>query len=433
VGDGAAPTPGTPRLLRALNDRAALELLLSHGPLTRARLVQLTGLSKPTASQLLARLESTGLVRAAGTDEGGRGPNAQLYAVNGGAGLVAGVDMTPRRASVRLVDLAGTIRAEVDVDLGPDAGTDDRAPAEDLRRALAATQDVTGAVGSGTAAPDSVVVGVQGVYDRNLDALAYAGHLPGWSRPGLLPALERAAGCPVAVENDVNLAAVAEQAGRPAAPPAGCEALLWMGDGLGLAIHLGGVLHRGATGGAGEIGDMHVSAGPVGAAPGPATVALQDLVGGPAVLRLARAHGLRARTASAAVERAVVAANERPGNGGPTASSGEGFLRELADRVAVGLATIVAVLDPELVVLSGPVGRAGADRLPGLVAEALYTMSPMRPQVRASSVAGNPVLAGACALALGGLRDALFSTTTRGTTTTDARPANPARATGVAR
>src|SRR5213082_163300 len=76
-----ARLPGTPRLLRALNDRAALELLLSKGPLTRAQLGELTGLSKVTASQLVERLEERGLVTRVGEQAGGRGPNAQMYAV----------------------------------------------------------------------------------------------------------------------------------------------------------------------------------------------------------------------------------------------------------------------------------------------------------------------------------------------------------------
>src|ERR671930_709514 len=72
--------PGTPRLLRAINDRAALELLLTRGPLTRAQLGELTGLSKVTASQLVERLEERGLVTRVGEQAGGRGPNAPLYA-----------------------------------------------------------------------------------------------------------------------------------------------------------------------------------------------------------------------------------------------------------------------------------------------------------------------------------------------------------------
>ncbi len=83
--------PGTPRLLRAINDRAALELLLDQGPLTRAQLGELTGLSKVTASQLVERLEERGLVSRVGEQAGGRGPNASLYAVVPTSAFVVGV------------------------------------------------------------------------------------------------------------------------------------------------------------------------------------------------------------------------------------------------------------------------------------------------------------------------------------------------------
>ena len=75
-----ANRPGTPRLLRELNDRAALDLLVRQGPLTRAQIGEHTGLSKVTASQLLSRLEDRGLVSVVGSQAGGRGPNAALYA-----------------------------------------------------------------------------------------------------------------------------------------------------------------------------------------------------------------------------------------------------------------------------------------------------------------------------------------------------------------
>src|SRR5258705_13968621 len=91
----SARLPGTPRLLRALNDRAALELLLSRGPLTRAQLGELTGLSKVTASQLVERLEERGLVARVGEQAGGRGPNAQMYAVVPATAYVVGVEAGP--------------------------------------------------------------------------------------------------------------------------------------------------------------------------------------------------------------------------------------------------------------------------------------------------------------------------------------------------
>src|ERR1043165_6023530 len=90
-------SPGTPSLLGGINGRAALDLLLEHGPLSRTRLGELTGLSKPAASQLLSRLEAARLVVASGSSRGGPGPRAQLYAVNPRAGHVAALDVTPAR------------------------------------------------------------------------------------------------------------------------------------------------------------------------------------------------------------------------------------------------------------------------------------------------------------------------------------------------
>src|SRR6476661_956202 len=101
----ATRLPGTPRLLRALNDRAALELLLSKGPLTRAQLGELTGLSKVTASQLVERLEERGLVARVGEQAGGRGPNAQMYAVVPATAYVVGVEAGPPIERIRRIVL----------------------------------------------------------------------------------------------------------------------------------------------------------------------------------------------------------------------------------------------------------------------------------------------------------------------------------------
>lgn len=90
-----------------MNDRAALDLLLEHGPLSRTRIGKLTGLSKPTASQLLARLEAAGLVLATGTSEALPGPNAQLHEVNPAAAYAAGLDVTPERVLAAVADITG--------------------------------------------------------------------------------------------------------------------------------------------------------------------------------------------------------------------------------------------------------------------------------------------------------------------------------------
>ncbi|BFV56882.1 ROK family transcriptional regulator [Kitasatospora sp. CMC57] len=387
------PIAGTPSLLRAINDRAALELLLAHGPLSRTQIGSLTGLSKPTASQLLGRLESAGLVLPVGTTAGGPGPNAQLYQVNPAAGYVAGLDVTTTHVRTAVADITGTTLAEA---LTPTKGWP---AAETVRRTAEALAGTAREAGLTPGDLHGIVVGVPGALDPASGKLRYASHLPGWHSPKLLAELETALGAPVTIENDVNLAAVAEQAFGAAQ---GCEdfVMLWAEEGLGAAIVLAGRLHRGFTGGAGEVGYM-----PVPGAPVVYNVrrknsgGFQELAGAEAVLSLARQHGLGGSTTEAAVAGAL----ETPG-------AGDEFLAELAERLAVGLASIVAVVDPELVVLSGGTVTAGGDRLRASVQDALARISIPRPEVRSSTVPGSPVLHGALQRALASARESVFST-----------------------
>jgi predicted NBD/HSP70 family sugar kinase len=104
------------------------------------------------------------------------------------------------------------------------------------------------------------VIGSPGVYDPKRDALALAGDLPGWDSPAVLVDLREAFGATVMVENDIDVAALAERAhghGRDV----DSFAFISIGTGLGMGLVLGGKLHRGAHGAAGEIGYMPFSEG----------------------------------------------------------------------------------------------------------------------------------------------------------------------------
>ncbi len=288
--------PGTPRMLRGINDRAALDLLIEHGPLSRTRLGELTGLSKPTASQLLSRLETAGLVVASGSSQGGPGPRAQLYAVNPGAGHVAAMDVTPARIVSAVADITGRIVGEHELRTprrpGPDA----------VAHVLSALDGVTASAGLETSDLLHLAIGTPGAFDPRTRRLRYARHLPGWHDPDLLDRLADATGLPVIVDNDVNLAAVAElTSGR--ARGVDDFVLLWVDEGLGAAIVIGGRLYGGVTGGAGEVGFLPLPGTPLvrDVRRGNAG-AFQELAGGPAVRALARSLGLRATTAEAAVQ-----------------------------------------------------------------------------------------------------------------------------------
>jgi len=385
-------TPGTPRLLRGMNDRAALELLLEHGPLSRTRLGELTGLSKPTASQLLARLERAGLVVATGVSEGGPGRSAQLYTVNPASAYVAALDVTPLRIVAAVADITGRVvgRAERRTRRGTGTAVDHVAGA--LDDALATTDVDRGSL-------HRVVIGTPGAFDPASGRLRYARHLTGWHDPDLLARITDAVGVPVEGENDVNLAAVAE---REVGRAVGVDdfVLLWADEGLGAALVIDGRLHGGATGGAGEVGFLPLPGTPLVRHVGRSNAGgFQELAGGRQVLALARSLGLKAGTPQAAVHRALT-----------TPGPGDRLVQQLGERLALGLAALVAVLDPALVVLAGGVSCAGGERLVGVVRSELADLAVARPAVELSSVPEEPVLTGALHTALAATREHVFDT-----------------------
>ncbi|MDN3270880.1 ROK family transcriptional regulator [Streptomyces sp. MA15] len=400
---GTAGTPGTPRVLRAMNDRAALDLLLEHGALSRTRTGELTGLSKPTASQLLARLEAAGLVLATGTTEGRPGPGAQLYAVNPAAAYAAGLDVSPHRIRAAVADITGRTVGHHEL---PTPGRRPAVPV--VQQVLDALDGAVKAAGLTRVDVHRTVIGTPGAFDPNTGRLRYASHLPGWHSPTLLEELAAALPMPVAYENDVNLVALAEQR-LGAARGHGDFVLLWSQEGLGAALVLGGRLYRGFTGGAGEVGFLPVPGTPLVRQVTQANSGgFQELAGAQTVPRLARELGVEdvpegpyPEVAAALLERAASRPGEEPHRA---------LLRTYATRLATGLASLVAVLDPGLVVLSGTALTAGGEPLRDLVRGELAELAASRPRLVTAGVREHPVLRGALESALAATRDEVFDT-----------------------
>jgi predicted NBD/HSP70 family sugar kinase len=378
--------PGTPSLLRELNDRAALDLLLGGELLTRSQISEHTGVSKVTVSQMLTRLEERGLVAIAGEQAGGRGPNAALYSVVPSSAYVAGLYMESDLVSAAVADVTGRRVAEASLDPN---GADD--PVELVRGAV---ERACASAGVEVARLSALVIGSPGVVDPQTGDPRLAVNLPAWHE-GALAALRGVLHKPVVIENDVNLAAMAE---RAAGAAAGADdfVLVWIGGGLGLATILGGRLHRGTAGAAGEIGYLPVHGAPLHTdIRHPASGGFQALAGGSAVRALAAEYGFAAATPAEAVQAAIVGS--------------EAFLDELAHRVAVGVASVCVVLDPGLVVLGGEVGRAGGAALAARVAADVAGICPARPRVVPTGVPDEPVLRGAMLAAVAQARAALLA------------------------
>ncbi|KMO96369.1 ROK family transcriptional regulator [Streptomyces roseus] len=406
--------PGVPRVLRTLNDRTALELLLEQGPLSRAQIARLTGLSKPTASQMLARLEESGLVVAGGTSAGHPGPGALLYTLNPAAAYVAGLDVTPGLIRTAVADLTGRTIGTYELTAPERCG-------DEVDQVSAAVEGAARAAGLTSGAIHRVVIGAPRSFDHREGRLRYPSHLPGWRSSTLLEELAARLPMPVDCENDVNLVAIAE--GRTGAAR-GYEDffLLWNEEGIGAAMMFGGRLHRGRTGGAGEVGFMPVPGTPLVRNPEVAeTGGYQDLAGCHAVPAMARRLGIGP---------VADGAEPHPGTGGRgaadpaldeamailrrAATEAEGpyrrLLEEFATGVATGLSAIAGVLDPELVVLSGGVFLAGGEPLRALVEAELAELSASQPPLVLGDIREHPVLRGALECALATTRDEVFDT-----------------------
>ncbi|WP_225849594.1 ROK family transcriptional regulator [Streptomyces sp. HPF1205] len=389
----------SPRTARAINDRLALRLLQEEGPLTAGQLKELTGMSRPSVADLVERLQDSGLIEVVGeAGEARRGPNARVYGIVADRAHVAGLDVRIESIGVEVADLLGRTVSRACVPVAE--GADPAGVVEDGLRVLREAAHAAGGVPLHTAA-----FGAPGLVDPVTGRLRASGGLPAW-HGDLVDEVRRRLAIPVLLENEVNLAAVAEQRVRAAAGEvADTFVLLWIGGGVGAGVVLDGRLRRGISGGAGEVGFLPLSA--TGELPEAADCdnGYHGLVGSQGVCRLAADHGLPVpgtgadATAAAAVVRAALTA-------GP---SGEPFLRELALRVALGAATVCAVLDPGRVVLAGEVAEAGGAALAAMVAERLAGLSPLRTRVEPTAVEGGAILRGAVITAMDAAQEALFA------------------------
>jgi len=379
AGHGGSRSAARPQLIRALNEQLLLGHIRELGQCSRAELARLSGLSKPTVSGALATVERAGLIRVAGQRTGLPGRSARLYEIRPDAGFVLGLDIGHQYVRGALADLAGDIRARSSA----------RSRASSVRGRVAEltrlADELCASAGLARTSITQTVIGSPGVYDPRRNSMALTGGLPGWDRPAVLDGLREAFGQSLVVENDVDAAALAERThghGREADN----FAFVSIGSGIGMGLVIGGRLHRGVHGVAGEIAYMPLSGGHgTDHQDARRRGSLEAAASASAVVRAARRAGMRGPVSARRVFAAAASGDERAA----------AVVAEEALLVARVLCSVVTIVDPALVVLGGGIGQA-----PGFaeaVTRELRQLAPVMPEVRVSALGTDAVVDGCLA------------------------------------
>lgn len=387
--DGAVAN--TTAVVRIMNERAVYEQTRRLGSVSASQLVSATGLSKPTIGLALAGLERAGLVRHVGHRVGQVGRAPRLYEIRPEAGWALAVDIGGSWIRAAVADLSGRIAVRHEERVKARTGGSLLRQIEELVRSLPAEaalafSDIT-----------HVVLGIPGVYEPESGRISAAPNLPGWDRPGTVQSLRATLGGRLSIDNDVNLATLAEQAYGLGASVRDFV-FVSVGTGVGMGIVVDGRLYRGSHGRAGEISFL-----PVG-----------DEASDPAA---ARRHGILETAASAggivATARGLGMTVDSAEQVFDAARTGDAAaLRVIgaeADHLARALTSIIAVLDPGLIVLGGGVG-SNVDVLLTPIQQRLGELLALDPPpIKVSAVGRESVVLGGLAAGLDAARDVVLA------------------------
>ncbi|MCC3768586.1 ROK family protein [Streptomyces sp. UNOC14_S4] len=375
-------TGGDPSLLRRINSAVVLHALRAAAPPaapTLTDLTKVTGLSRPTVEGVVEGLMEAGLVVEAPAEEGEarrQGRPARRFRFRVEAGHLMGIEIGPHRISALMADLGGRVTGSASLEVSETASADER-----LGCVRVAVADLLERSGVPRSRLRAVGVASPGIVEAD-GTVRLGTALPGWTGLPLGERLQRSFRCPVLVENDANAAAVAEH-WKGAATGSDDVVFVLAGLSPGAGSLIGGRLHRGYGGAAGEIGALHL----LGREASPEEVL--STTGEPL-------HPLD----EAQVARVFALAREGDER---AAEAVDRFIRRLVHDVAA----LVLALDPELVVVGG--WAAGLDGvLEPLRAElARYCLRP--PKVALSLLGEAAVATGALRLALDHVEEQLFA------------------------
>jgi glucokinase len=324
-----------------MNVRGILDLLRLHGPCSRADLVRYSGLRAPTVSSAIRHLEEGGLIQFLGQGESNGGRPPVMLRFHAEAGYVVGIDIGGTLLRIAIADLNGAVKGRWAHALK----SNEKEPGTVCSIIDTALTHLLAEIGVSRDRLIAAAVGTPGITDSGRGLVVAAPNLKGWINVPLRKLLQRYLKLPIAIENDVNLAAAGEH-WRGATTEEPNFVFIAIGTGVGAGIFIDGRLHRGATWSAGEIGYLQVSGTVDSTIAIHRTGQLEDSISGTSIEQAWRKqHDGPPMRATEVLEAA--------GAGNPVAQK---ILENMSLILSHAISNIALILNPSVVVIGGGVG-----------------------------------------------------------------------------
>ncbi len=365
-----------------------MQAVINEGPISRASVAKQVGLSKQVVSEIMQNLCDEGWVRETGRTKGHVGRTAVTYEIVQDAAYIYSVDLGGTKIRAAVVDLNCRVVAEVVEPTGMAGGKYIIAQIGRVCRAAAQQAGVS------SESVRFAVVGVPGVPNPDDGSVQMAPNIPDIHTFDVSESIRAELGCDVVVENDVNLAALGEQW-------AGCGidcdnlAFVALGTGIGAGLILNGQLMKGTTGAAGELGFMAFGADPF--EPESLRVGAFERAAGSVAIK---AHYFKLT----GKKLDVPAIFDKAADGDEHAKT---VLQDAARVIARGLATLAALVDPDVIILGGSIGHR--TELLSEIKTALHQCFPHPVRVEPSQLGKHAALVGGAAVGLSRLHHTLFA------------------------
>jgi glucokinase len=271
--------------------------------------------------------------------------------INAGFGQVVGIDLGASHLHFALADFRGKILQDSNMRIRPEDG-----PRKLIAQIVEGARALAAKAGGRLRA---VAIGVPSPVDAERGVVAFAYNLPGWKNIHLGRELEEKLRVPIFLENDANMAAIGEH-WRGVARDVDNFVFIAIGTGTGSGVFVNGKLYRGRTGSAGEVYHMNID-WPRWAEDFGDSGHFESYVSGMGIA----AEGRKALPAPASSAASNLAADrdayfvfEAFRQGDPNARS---VLERIFTMLGVGIANIVAILDPDLIVLGGGIAKGAPE------------------------------------------------------------------------